>query len=65
MMKGDCPKCGEHKEDLTSEEWLRGYCNDCYVKKYTCDGCGKLVTDPWSLYFVPGKGTGHKECMEG
>jgi len=59
----NCPECD--KPDIDSEEWIRGYCKECNIKKHTCDGCGQLVQD-YVLYHVS-QGMvlkkGHKECI--
>jgi len=63
-MTGKCPECGEAKE-ITQQGIMRGYCDDCYTKKYTCVVCGKLVTDAWTLYCDTERGNGHYLCLEG
>lgn len=62
-MTGKCPECGEQKE-ITPSGALRGYCDECHTKKYTCDVCGKLANNAW-LWVNTDKGKGHKECIEG
>lgn len=62
-MTGKCPECREEKE-ITRQGEIRGYCDDCYNSKYTCVICNELMTDAWELYTVPGKGNGHKKCLE-
>lgn len=61
-MTGKCPNCGEVKE-ITSEGVVRGMCDDCYTKKYTCVICNKMMTNPWDIWYEPNRGTGHKVCF--
>ena len=63
MREGICPECGELKE-MTVEGAIRGRCDDCYTKKYTCVICGEMVTDAWALYYVPNIGSGHDFCLK-
>lgn len=63
MISGKCPECDEVKE-ITQEGRMRGYCDDCYTKKYTCVVCNELVTDAWGLFTVTGIGNGHDTCLK-
>ena len=63
LNKLKCPECGSHEID--PEDWIRGYCKECNIKKHTCDGCGQLVQS--AMLYMTRKGnltrTGHKECI--
>lgn len=60
-----CPEC--RRSDIDAEEFIRGYCKECNIKKHTCDGCGKLVSSPMLYMVTEGVVTrkGHKECIKG
>jgi len=63
MITGICPECGEQKE-ITQSGAMRGYCDDCYSKKYTCDVCGEIAGDEWLWINLEKGKKGHRDCIE-